>query len=102
MKKKSYYQRFMEMSDEQRDAEVAKYDREFVGTPGKPLTPSEKALHRRARSKAGRPRVGRGAKRLTITMERELLNEADLLARKKQISRSQLFAWGIRALLKAG
>src|SRR5438876_8804435 len=29
MKKKSYYERFMEMTDAERDAEVAQFDREF-------------------------------------------------------------------------
>ncbi len=102
MKKKSYYERFMEMTDRQRDAEVANFDREFIGTPGKPLTPADRSQHRRARKKAGRPVVGKGAKRLMITMERELLSKADAYARKKKLSRSQLVARGVQVLLKAG
>jgi hypothetical protein len=102
MKKKSYYARFMEMTDAQRDAEVAEFDREMPGTPGRPLTAAQRARHERARRRMGRPGVGKGAKRLTNTMERGLLKKADRYARKMNISRSELIATGVRVLLKAG
>lgn len=99
-RKPSYFERFMAMTPAQRDAEVAQYDREFV--PTKPMSSTGKQLHKRARRKPGRPRVGQGAKRLTITMERELIARADALAKRKRWTRSQLFAQGVRTLLKAG
>ena len=43
--KKSYYERFMEMSDAERDAEVAPFEREFV--PTKPLTRKDRERHQR-------------------------------------------------------
>jgi hypothetical protein len=100
MKKKSYYERFMEMTDAEREAEVAQFDREFV--PTKPLTAADRALHRRAARRAGRPRIGKGAERFTITLERELARKADALAKRQHLSRSELIAHGLRNLLNAG
>ena len=102
MKRKSYYEKFMAMTDDKRNAEVAQFDREFVGLRGKPLTAAQKALHRRAARKAGRPRIGKGAERFTITLERELAKQAEALAKRRHMSRSELIAHGLRNLLKAG
>ena len=89
------------MTAEELDAEVAKFDREMIGLPGKPLTASQKAQHRRA-AKMGRPITGKGAKRIAITMERTLLGKVDSYARKNKMSRSATIANSVRALLKAG
>ena len=102
MKRKSYYETFMAMTDEQRNAEVAQFDREFVGLRGRPLTPAQKALHRRAARRAGRPKIGKGEERFTITLERDLAKKADALAKRQHISRSELIAHGLRNLLTAG
>jgi hypothetical protein len=88
-----YYERFMRMTDAERDAEVARFDTESVGTPGKPLNAAQKAQHRRA--KRGRPRRGAGAKRVLVTIERGLLGRADDVARRRGISRSELIAEGL-------
>ena len=61
------------------DAEVAKFDREMTGLPGKPLTTAQKAQHQRA-AKVGRPVIGKGARRITITMEQGLLGKVDSYA----------------------
>jgi len=90
------------MTAEELDAEVAKFDRPMPGLPGKALTPRQKLRHRRARRKAGRPVVGKGAQRITITLERGLLNEVDAYARHNHMSRSAFIATGVRTLLKAG
>ena len=97
--KKSYYQRFMEMTDEQRDAEVAQFDEEILGLPGKALTKSERALLRQAKRKGGRPRVGQGAKRVLITVEKGLLKKADTYARNNGLTRSELIARGLRSVI---
>ena len=90
----SYYARFMRMTDAQRDAEVARFDKEELGTPGRPLTTADKARHRRARR--GRPKVEKGAKRVLVTIERDLLTRVDSLAKQQGISRAQLVARGLR------
>lgn len=64
MKKKSYYERFMAMTDAERDTEVAKYDQEDLSM-GKPLTPQQRKQWNMAKRR-GRPakhpsqRAGRG------------------------------------------
>lgn len=77
------------------------FDREFV--PTRPLTDADKAKHRKAR--VGRPRVGQGSQVVPISIERGLLGEADALARRSKMARSQLVAEGLRLVLaraKAG
>jgi hypothetical protein len=80
------------------------YDREMPGLPGKPLTAAQKARHRRAK-KMGRPKKGAGAAIVGISVERGLLKEADALAKRRKIGRSQLFVAALQAELtrsKAG
>jgi hypothetical protein len=77
------------------------YDEPFAALrASKPLTPAMKAAHRRAANRArGRPRIGKGAAKLYISMERGLLKNADSFARKHGMSRSELIARGVRALI---
>lgn len=51
------------------------------------------------RRRRGRPVVGAGAERVQVTMEHDLLVRADEFARKSGITRSQLIARGLRAVL---
>ena len=101
--RKAYYDRFMSMTDADREAEVAKYGREMPGTPGRPLSAHGKAEHAKARRNArvGRPRIGRGAKRVLITVERGLLQRADSYARKHGLNRSELIAKGLASVIGA-
>ncbi|MEA2734583.1 MAG: hypothetical protein QOE14_1034 [Humisphaera sp.] len=106
-KKKSdaAYERFMAMTPAQRTADVAKYDQEDL-TPGKPLTVADKALHDRAAArgaraaKMGRPKIGKGAKIVPVTIERGLLKEADSFARQHGLKRSQMVAQGLRLVMQ--
>lgn len=84
-KRKSYYERFMAMTDAERDAEVAQYDKEFV--PTQPLNAKDRALHRRARQRAAARRM-----RVVISMDRDLVRRTDALAKASGTSRSQLIA----------
>ena len=59
-KKLGEYDRFMALTDAQKDAEVAVYDRYPEGISSKPLRESDKALHRLARAK------GRAAAHATL------------------------------------
>ena len=60
----------------------------------------EQQRHERAMRKVGRPRVGQGAKRVLITIERGLLADADALARRRNTSRASLIAEGLKLILK--
>jgi hypothetical protein len=64
------------------------------------MTATMQRMHRRA-AKRGRPRVGKGAAKLYISMERGLLKQADHFAKTHGLSRSQLISQGIRAMLES-
>jgi hypothetical protein len=120
MKKISEYERFMALSDAERDAEVSVYERSPSGiADGKPLRASDRALHRKARARGaavaagkaapaervaaagpGRPRVGKGAKIVPVSIERGLLKQADAFAREHGLKRSQMVAQGLRLVMQ--
>jgi hypothetical protein len=88
---------FMKMNTEQLAEATKQYDREFVKT--RPLTEEEKRQWERAKRKRGRPRVGTGAERISVTIEKRLLAKATKLAKKLRISRAQLISQGLRSML---
>lgn len=99
---KKFGKPFGQMNATELATATQKYDKPFGGWDEfKPLTARDRAIHRAAR-KRGRPKVGRGAKRVMITMEMNLLKEADARAKRLGISRSELIANSIRSTLKAG
>jgi hypothetical protein len=81
---------------------TAEFDREFVADTFGPPTPQQRAQDRRARRKRGRPRVGRGAKTISVTIERGLLAKADRLARRLRTSRAALIARGLQSVVESG
>lgn len=102
-RKKSEYERFMALSDAEKDREVARFDREMSLDEFKPLTPEMRQQSQRAKRKRGRPKIGQGTRKVLVSVERGLLKKADALARRERVSRSQLFARGLEAMLaKAG
>ena len=75
-------------------AELREATKEF-GQPfffeqGRPLNRTERAEERRLCR--GRPKIGKGAKRISISLESGLLKKTDALARKNRLNRSQLIA----------
>ncbi len=77
------------------------FDEPFVAfDQAKPLTFAQREMHRRARR--GRPRVGNGAEKIRISIERGLLKRADAFAQKANLRRSQLIAEGLELRLRAG
>ena len=85
-------------ADELREA-TRQYDKEMPGLPGKPLSKSMREQLARARRR-GRPRVGLGAEKIRVSLERSLLQEADKAAQRLHISRSELIARGLRSVLR--
>ena len=47
----------------------------------------------------GRPRIGKGARRVLITVERDLLKATDAAAKRAKVSRSQFIAQALRGVL---
>jgi len=67
----------------------------------RPLTAEARRALERAAGKGGRPRVGAGAKRINITVEKTLLDKADAYARRYGLSRAAVVAQGLKALVVA-
>ena len=87
---------YWEMTTAELRAATRKFDRTLV--PGEPLTPAMRARLRRARRR-GRPVIGQGAQRITTTVERQLLARADAFAKAHGVSRAELIARGLKAIL---
>lgn len=91
--------RYGTMDAAELDREVEEFDREFSADIAEPLSAAERARERRARRRRGRPKVGKGAARVLITMEKDLLRRSDTYAKKLGVSRSALVARGLKRLL---
>ena len=92
---------FEALPDAEKERQFTEFDQEFV--PTRPLTPAQRKLWRKIKRKPGRPRVGQGAKVISLTVERGLLKDADALAKRRELTRAELVAEALRAALaKAG
>ena len=99
----SPYEKFAGLSDAEKEAVYQECDDPDVALNSKPLRPKMRKLWNRAVHKGGRPRIGRGAARVLISVEKGLLEDADAFARRRHLTRSELFSRGVRAVLaKAG
>ena len=80
---------------------TAAYGREMViaqfGPPGK----EARTRLDRARRKPGRPRRGKGARVISVSVEEELLSLSDALAKNLGLSRAGLIERGLKAMLAA-
>jgi hypothetical protein len=87
-----------EMSAGELAEATREYDKPFAFEKTRPMTRAERAEERNLRR--GRPRIGQGAKKISISLERGLLRDADALARKRGVKRSKLIAGFVVAGLK--
>jgi len=101
MKRKKPY---TQMNTRELAEATREFDEEFVADRARPLNASERKLHRKAAERGrGRPRIGKGAVRVDITIERDLLSRADALAFSRHLGRSEMIALALEQLLrKAG
>ncbi|MGH7193383.1 MAG: hypothetical protein ACREJM_07585 [Candidatus Saccharimonadales bacterium] len=58
----------------------------------RPLTACERDQWRRLKRQKGRPKVGQGHQRISVSIEKGLLKRATALAKKRKLSRSGLVA----------
>ena len=93
--------RFLKLSDAEKTREAAEFDREFAADTFRPLTPTQRKRWNRIKRKMGRPRIGRGAKVISLTIEKGLLNRTDALARKQKLTRAALIARALETVLSA-
>jgi hypothetical protein len=88
MKRKPYW----EMSSEELAAATRDLDAPFVVDASRPLTALERKRWKSVKKKRGRPRIGRGFKRISVSIEKGLLGRVNALARKRRVNRSKLLA----------
>jgi len=102
-KSRSPYEKFSSLSRAEKEGVYRECDDPDVALRSRPMDPRMKKLWKRAKSKGGRPRIGRGATRVLISIERGLLEDVDAFARRRRVTRSQLFSEGVKSMLrKAG
>jgi hypothetical protein len=103
MKKKKRVSRakpkFERMRADQLAEATAPYGQEMAVKKFGPMGVGARKRWERARRKPGRPRRGKGAKVISVSVERELLSRSDELARNLRISRASLIERGLKAVL---
>jgi len=95
---------YAQMNTAELAAATAEYDKPWTGPglPGKPLTEAQRTRHRQAakRATAGRPKIGRGAQIVPVSIERGLLTQVDAFAHRHQLKRSQMVTEGLRLFMQ--
>ncbi len=76
-------------------------DHEMPGLPGKALTVAQHARFRRALRGPGRPRVGKGVKVISLSVEKSLLRRTDQAAAEAGMNRAQFVAKVLKRTLGA-
>ena len=97
-------QRFRDMTTQELIAlagDTSELDEEFVADTFQAPSKEERKNWKRAKRPPGRPRRGKGAHVVSVSVERDLLARADALARKMGLTRSILIARGLKAMLAA-
>lgn len=86
MKKK-----YWEMTADELAAATRQFDEPAAVDRSRPLTAEERKQWNRIK-KRGRPKVGQGYQRISVSLEKGLLKRATALAKKRHLSRSKLVA----------
>lgn len=96
-------QRFESMSAAERQKIVDELDQlttEQIRAMSRPPTAAEHRKLLRAVNKLGRPKIGKGTRNISITVEIDLLKRAEAYSRRKHMKRSEVFSLGLMRLLK--
>lgn len=78
------------------------YEQEFAIDQFKKLSPENRKRWARVKKKMGRPKIGKGVKVVSISVEQGLLAKADTLAKKLGISRASLVSRGLTRIVEEG
>jgi len=95
MKKKQYW----EMSAKELAEATKQFDEPLVVDQSRPLTSAEREQWKQVKRKRGRPKIGRGYQRVSISVEKGLLKRMTAYAKKRQMTRSGLIAEVFEELL---
>jgi hypothetical protein len=84
-----------ELAEATKEYDVEGAEPKFLSAP-----PELRAAERRIRKGRGRPLIGKGAQRVSVTVERALLHEANKFAKSRNMTRSELIAIGLRMAIR--
>lgn len=96
-------QKFEAMTAAERQKIVDELDQlttEQIRAMSRPPTAAEHRKLLRAVNKMGRPKIGKGTRNISITVEIDLLKRAEAYSRRKRMKRSEVFSLGLMRLLK--
>ena len=93
---------FNKLTTKQLAVATREFNQEFIADTFLPLDAEAKKRHARAKRKPGRPPRGKGAKVVSVTVERSILDQADAFARKHHLTRAALVEMGLRLVMRAG
>lgn len=102
--RRSAIEEFLALSPEEKEREFRSIDREFSRAQTKPLTAAQRSAWKKFRERRrsrGRPKVGQGARVVSLTIEGGLLKRTDALAKREGVSRANVVARGLEMLLRA-
>jgi len=100
-KQNSFWQKWQRMSDQEKTASATQFARDVPLSETRALTPAERKQFRRILKRGrGRPRIGKGAKRINITIEKGLLTRVNAFAKRQNISRARIIAEGLELVMK--
>jgi len=86
------------LTDELAEATAA-YGREMAIDEFEPMSKKARDRWNRARHRPGRPTRGRGARAISVSVEQDLLDRSDRLARELGVTRARLIEHGLRIVL---
>jgi hypothetical protein len=65
----------------------------------KPLGAADRAVMQRIAARMGRPKLGKGTKIVSVSVEIDLLKRADAYAREAGLKRAELFTLGLKSVV---
>lgn len=94
---------FLDMTAEERDAEMKKWERGISFAETRPLSKHSQALWQAAKRGRGRPRkpAEERSRRVLISIDPKLLARVEAFASSKGVDRSKLFALSVQAFIAA-
>lgn len=95
MKQKKYWQ----MATRDLAEATKQFDQPDVVDQSRALNATERAQWTRLKNLKGRPKVGQGHQRISVSLEKGLLERATALAKRRRVSRSKLVAMALEQAL---
>lgn len=99
-RKKSSIEQFLSLSEAEKQKEIAPFEKQELTVKTRPLTPAERKFWNSIKRGLGRPKIGKGAVVVPISLERGFLQEVDAFAKANHLKRSQMVSEGLRLVMR--